>query len=157
MHTVIHIVNKWLPKSGSDKTPYELWIGRSTNFKHFRVFGSGCYIKRDDRNIGKFDSRVDEGIFVGYSSKIKAYKCYNIRLSKVVESINVNIDESSLPRARKEDYDEQEEEEMIQEEEEEEEEEKKEEEQQEENQPEATQEEAQQKDNQHDVKTPPKN
>ena len=75
----------------------------------FRVFGSKSYIKRDDRKIRKFDSCVDEGIFFGYSSKRKAYKCYNLRLSKVVESINVKIDESSLPMARKEDSDEQEE------------------------------------------------
>jgi hypothetical protein len=27
-------------KSNSDKTPYELWKGRPTNVKNFRVFGS---------------------------------------------------------------------------------------------------------------------
>ena len=113
-------MKRGLLRSGSDKTPYELWIGRSVNVKHFRIFGSRCYIKRDDRKIRKFDSRVDECIFVGYSSKRKAYKCYNLRLSKVVESINVNIDESSLSMTRKEDSDEHEEEEMIHEEEEEE-------------------------------------
>jgi len=41
----------------------------------------------------KFDSRVEKGILVGYSSTRKAYKCYNIRLNKFVESINVTIDE----------------------------------------------------------------
>ena len=43
---------------------------------------------------GKFYSRVDASIVVGYSSKRKAYKCYNLRLGKIVETINVNIDES---------------------------------------------------------------
>ena len=96
VHTSIHIINRGFLRSGSDKTTYELWMDKTTNVKHFRIFGSRCYIKRDDEKIGKFDSRVDEGIFVGYSSKIKADKCYNLRLSKVVESINLNIDESSL-------------------------------------------------------------
>jgi hypothetical protein len=37
---------------------------------------------------------VDKGVLVGYSSTRKSYKCYNLRLNKVVESINVTIDET---------------------------------------------------------------
>jgi hypothetical protein len=44
--------------------------------------------------MGKFDSRVDKGVLVGYSSTRKAYKCYNMRLQKVVKRINVTIDET---------------------------------------------------------------
>ena len=73
---------------------------RAATVQHFRIFGSKCYIKRDDKKIGKFDSRVDEGIFVGYSSKRKAYKCYNLRLDKVIESINVKIVEGRLTSSR---------------------------------------------------------
>ena len=87
--------------------------GRSANVKHFRIFESRCYIKRDDGNIEKFDSRVDEGIFVGYSSKRKAYKCYNLRLGKVVETINVKIDESISSPDRQEGSDEPDEGEII--------------------------------------------
>lgn len=43
--------------------------------------------------MGKFDSRVDEGIFVGYSHKIKACICYNQRWKQIVESINFTFDE----------------------------------------------------------------
>jgi hypothetical protein len=32
---------------------------------------------------------------------MKAYKCYNLRLNKVVESINVTIDETGRPNQRK--------------------------------------------------------
>jgi hypothetical protein len=84
MHTSIHILNKGLIKSNIDKTPYELCKGILTNVNHFKVFGSECYIKREDKKIAKFDSRVDEGIFVGYSCKIKAYKCYNIRINNII-------------------------------------------------------------------------
>ena len=42
----------------------------------------------------KFDSHVDKGVLVGYSSTRKAYKCYNLRLNKVMELINVTIDET---------------------------------------------------------------
>ena len=60
--------------------------------KYFKIFGSKCYILKDDRN-GKFDAKSDEGIFLGYSTRIKAYKCLNINTNKVVESANVNFDE----------------------------------------------------------------
>ena len=116
VHTSIHIMNRGLLRNDSDKTPYELWTRRSANVKHFRIFKSICYIKRDDGKIGKFDSQVDEGIFVGYSSKRKAYKCYNLRLGKVVETINVKIDESILSPVRQENIDEHDEGEIIQEE-----------------------------------------
>jgi hypothetical protein len=45
-------------RSNNDKTPYELWKGRPTNVKKFRVFGRKRYIKREDNKIGKFDSWV---------------------------------------------------------------------------------------------------
>jgi hypothetical protein len=102
VHTTIHIQNKVMLRNNTDKTPYELWKGRPTNVKHFRVFGSKCYIKREDGRMGKFDSRVDKGILVGYSSTRKSYKCYNLRLNKVVESINVTIDEIGRPESKEE-------------------------------------------------------
>jgi transposase InsO family protein len=102
VHTTVHIQNRVMLRNNTDKTPYELWKGRPTNVKHFRVFGSKCYIKREDGRMGKFDSRVDKGILVGYSSTRKAYKCYNLRLNKVVESINVTIDETGRPESKEE-------------------------------------------------------
>jgi hypothetical protein len=94
VHTKVHIQNKGTIKSNNDKNPYELWKGRQANVKHFRVFGSKCYIKREDGKMRKFDSRVDKGILVGYSIKRKAYKLFNIRHNKIVERINVTIDET---------------------------------------------------------------
>jgi hypothetical protein len=94
VHTMVHIQNKVILRNNTDKTPYELLKGRPTNVKHFIVFGSKCYIKREDGRMRKFDSRVDKGVLFGYSSERKEYKCYNMRLKKVVESINVTIDET---------------------------------------------------------------
>jgi hypothetical protein len=102
VHTTIYIQNRVILRNNTDKTPYEIWKGRPTNVKHFRVFGSKCYIKREDGRMGNFDSRVDKWIFVGYSSTRKAYKFYNIILNKVVESINVTIDETGRPKSKEE-------------------------------------------------------
>ena len=43
---------------------------------------------------------MDKGVLVGYSSTMKAYKCYNLRLNKVVERINVTIDETGRPKSK---------------------------------------------------------
>jgi hypothetical protein len=83
VHTVVHIQNRVMLRKNTDKTPYELWKGRLENVKHFRVFGRKCHIKREDGKMGKFDSRVDKGVLVGYSSTRKSYKSYNLRLNKV--------------------------------------------------------------------------
>jgi hypothetical protein len=89
-------------RNNTDKTSYELWKGRPTNINHFRVFGSKCYIKREDDRMRKFESHVDKGVLVGYSITRKTYKCYNLRLNKVVESINVTIDEIGRQQLKEE-------------------------------------------------------
>ena len=52
--------------------------------------------------MGKFDSHVNKGVLFGYSSTRKSYKCYNLRLNKIVESINVTIDETGRPKSNEE-------------------------------------------------------
>jgi hypothetical protein len=46
VHKSIHIQNIVMLGNNNDKTPHEIWKARPTNVKHFRVFGSKCYIKR---------------------------------------------------------------------------------------------------------------
>jgi hypothetical protein len=52
--------------------------------------------------MGNFDSRVENEVLVGYSSTRKAYKCYNLRLKKVVESINVTINKTGRLESKEE-------------------------------------------------------
>jgi hypothetical protein len=49
--------------------------------------------KNLDNNLGKFDAISDEGIFLGYDPNKKAYRCFNFRLHKVVDSEDVKVDE----------------------------------------------------------------
>ena len=73
VNTACHTVNRVYFRPGTKKTPYELWKSRKPNVKYFRIFGSTCFILKDRENVGKFDSRSDEGIFLGYSFTSKAY------------------------------------------------------------------------------------
>jgi hypothetical protein len=93
IHTTIHVLNKAHLRPQSDKTPYELWYGRPASIKHFKVFGSKCYIKNNDENLGKYDGRADEGIFLGYAKNSKGYRCYNKRLHKMVDCIDIKVNE----------------------------------------------------------------
>jgi hypothetical protein len=102
VHATVHIQNRVMLRNNTNKTPYNLWKGRPTNVNHFIVFGRKCYIKRKDGRMGKFDSHVEKGVLVGYSSTRKAYKSYNLRLKKVVESINITTDETCRHKLREE-------------------------------------------------------
>ena len=75
IYTVVYILNRGQVMVNNDKTPYELWYGRPASVKYFKVFGSKCYIKRNENDLGKFESITNEGIFLGYSSTKKAYRC----------------------------------------------------------------------------------
>ena len=89
------MINRVYFRPSTKNTPYELWKGRKSNVKYFIIFGSTCFIFKDIENVGKFDSRSDEGIFLGYFSTSKAYQVYNKRTMKVMETVNFVIDESS--------------------------------------------------------------
>ena len=79
-------------KKDTNKTPYELWYGYKPNVSYLKVFGSKCYILKEYRK-GKFDLKSNEGIFLGYSCKSKAYKCSNLSTHNIIESAHVRIDE----------------------------------------------------------------
>ena len=76
VNTTVYTMNKVQIRKGMRKIPYKLQFGHSPLVKYFRIFGRKFYKKRDD-DIGKFDPRSDEGMFLGYSLKSKAYRCFN--------------------------------------------------------------------------------
>lgn len=91
VNTACHTVNRVYLRPNTNKTPYELWMGKKPNLSYFRVFGSPCYILRDRELLGKFDIRSDEGIFLGYSQHSRAFRVFNLSSPKVMESFNVVI------------------------------------------------------------------
>ena len=49
------------------KTPYEMVKGKKPSVKHLQVFGCKCFVLgTHPEQLGKFDTKADEGIFVGY-------------------------------------------------------------------------------------------
>ena len=78
------------------KTPYELWNDRKPNISYFRAFGCVCFVHNNGKdNLGKFDSKANEAIFLGYSTTSKAYHVFNKRTLVVEESVHVAFDETN--------------------------------------------------------------
>nr|GEY38179.1 hypothetical protein [Tanacetum cinerariifolium] len=59
------------------------------------VFGALCYPKNDREDIGKLSAKGDIGFFIGYSVDSCAYRVYNRRTKKIIETMNVSFDELS--------------------------------------------------------------
>nr|GEX87263.1 reverse transcriptase domain-containing protein [Tanacetum cinerariifolium] len=76
-----------------EKTPYHIINDRKPSVKFFHIFGSVCYIVRDGENLDKMKEKGDECIFVGYSTRSRAYRVLNKRTRVIMESIHVNFDE----------------------------------------------------------------
>nr|GFA20336.1 retrovirus-related Pol polyprotein from transposon TNT 1-94 [Tanacetum cinerariifolium] len=78
-----------------NKTPYELINGQKPNISFLHVFGALCYPKNDLEDIGKLGAKCDIGFFIGYFADSCAYRIYNRRTKKIIETMNVSFDELS--------------------------------------------------------------
>nr|GFD34454.1 retrovirus-related Pol polyprotein from transposon TNT 1-94 [Tanacetum cinerariifolium] len=76
-----------------NKTPYELINGRKSDISFLHVFGALCYPKNDREDIGKLGAKGDIGFFIGYLVDSCAYRIYNLRTKKIMETMNVSFDE----------------------------------------------------------------
>ncbi|KAI3735152.1 hypothetical protein L6452_14640 [Arctium lappa] len=93
VNTTCFTKNRSIIVKRHNKTSYEVFYGRKPNISFLHVFGCVCFILNDREHLGKFDPKVDEGIFIGYSSSSKAYRVYNIRRKCIDESIHVKFDD----------------------------------------------------------------
>nr|GFB59920.1 retrovirus-related Pol polyprotein from transposon TNT 1-94 [Tanacetum cinerariifolium] len=75
------------------KTPYELMHGKQPDLSYFHMFGARCYPTNDGENVGMLQPKADIGIFIGYAPTKKAFRIYNRRTRRIVETIHVDFDE----------------------------------------------------------------
>nr|GEW32270.1 retrovirus-related Pol polyprotein from transposon TNT 1-94 [Tanacetum cinerariifolium] len=94
--TVCYTQNRSIIHRHSNKTPYELIQDRKPDISYLHVFGALCYPKNDHEDIGKLGAKGDIGFFIRYSANYVAYRLYNQRTKKIIETINVTFDELSV-------------------------------------------------------------
>ncbi|GJY49427.1 retrovirus-related pol polyprotein from transposon TNT 1-94 [Tanacetum coccineum] len=91
--TACYTQNRSIIHRRFDKTPYELINGKKPYIFFLHVFGALCYPKNDREDIGKLGAKGDIGFFIGYSVNSYAYRVYNRRTKKIMETMNVTFDE----------------------------------------------------------------
>ncbi|GKA95993.1 retrovirus-related pol polyprotein from transposon TNT 1-94, partial [Tanacetum coccineum] len=94
--TACYTQNRSIIHRRFNKTPYELINGRKPDISFLHVFGALCYPKNDREDIGKLGAKGDIGFFIGYSANSCAYRVYNRRTKKIMETMNVTFDELSV-------------------------------------------------------------
>ncbi|GKC80370.1 retrovirus-related pol polyprotein from transposon TNT 1-94, partial [Tanacetum coccineum] len=77
----------------SRQKPYELLQDKPPDLSFFHVFGALCYPTNNSGNLGKLQPKADIGIFIGYAPTKKAFRIYNRRTRRIIETIHVDFDE----------------------------------------------------------------
>ncbi|GJZ93144.1 hypothetical protein Tco_0665209 [Tanacetum coccineum] len=91
VNTACYVQNRVLVNKSQNKTPYELFNGRSPAIGFLRPFGCHVMILNTLDHLGKFDAKGDEGYFVGYSLNSKAFRVFNKRTKKIEENLHVDF------------------------------------------------------------------
>ncbi|GKD00494.1 putative ribonuclease H-like domain-containing protein [Tanacetum coccineum] len=91
--TACYTQNRSIIRIRHGKTPYELLHDKIPDLSFFYVFGTLCYATNDIENLGKLQPKADIGIFIGYAPIKKAFRIYNRRTRRIIETIHVDFDE----------------------------------------------------------------
>ncbi|GJW24056.1 retrovirus-related pol polyprotein from transposon TNT 1-94 [Tanacetum coccineum] len=90
--TACYTQNRSIIRLRHSKTPYELLHEKLSDLSFFHVVGALCYPTNDSENLGKLQPKADIGIFIGYAPTMKAFRIYNRRTRRIIETIHVDFD-----------------------------------------------------------------
>ena len=93
VNTACYVQNRVQVVKCQGKTPYELFHKRKPLISFLKSFGCPCSILNTKTHLGKFDSKAEDGFFVGYSTQSKAYRVFNNSSRIIEESANVSFNE----------------------------------------------------------------
>ncbi|KAJ9544616.1 hypothetical protein OSB04_024323 [Centaurea solstitialis] len=93
VNTACYVQNRVHVVKSKGKTPYELFKNKKPFIGFFVPFGCPCSILNTKTHLGKFDSKSDDGFFVGYSIQSKAVRVFNTVSRTIEESDNVKFNE----------------------------------------------------------------
>ncbi|GJV76409.1 retrovirus-related pol polyprotein from transposon TNT 1-94 [Tanacetum coccineum] len=87
-------INPLLSTHTYNKTPYEAeFKKKKTQYSIIHVSLDPLLSTKIDDDLGKMKSKVDIGIFIGYSESSRGFDIYNRRTKKIMETIHVKFDE----------------------------------------------------------------
>nr|GEX28418.1 putative ribonuclease H-like domain-containing protein [Tanacetum cinerariifolium] len=91
VNTTCYVQNRVLVNKSHNKTPYELFNGRSHAIGFLKPFGCHVMILNTSDHLGKFKEKGDEGYFIRYSMSSKAFRVFNKRTRRVEENLHVEF------------------------------------------------------------------
>nr|GEU59820.1 hypothetical protein [Tanacetum cinerariifolium] len=91
VNTACYVQNRVLVNKSQNKTPYELFNGRTPSIGFLKPFGCHVMILNTLDNLGKFEGKGDEGYFIRYSMSSKAFRVFNKRTRRVEENLHVEF------------------------------------------------------------------
>ncbi|GJZ10750.1 ribonuclease H-like domain-containing protein [Tanacetum coccineum] len=95
INNACYVQNRVLVVKPQNKTPYELFHCRIPTLSFMRPFRCPVAILNTIDHLGKFDGKIDEGFFVGYSLNSKAFRVFNSRTRIVEENLHIRFSEST--------------------------------------------------------------
>nr|GEU95167.1 ribonuclease H-like domain-containing protein [Tanacetum cinerariifolium] len=95
VNTACHVQNRVLVVKPHNKTPYELFHGRTPTLSFMRPFGCLVTILNTIDHLGKFDGKADEGFFIGYSLNSKAFRVFNSKTRIMEENLHIRFSKST--------------------------------------------------------------
>ncbi|GKA85888.1 retrovirus-related pol polyprotein from transposon TNT 1-94, partial [Tanacetum coccineum] len=94
-HCMLH-PKSFMIRRRHGKIPYELLHNKPPDLSYLHVFGALCYPTNDSENLGKLQPKADIVIFIGYAPRKKAFRIYNRRTRRIIETIHVDFDELTV-------------------------------------------------------------
>ena len=85
LETAAFTLNR-VPSKSIDKTPHEMWTGKSPSLSFLKIWGCEAFVKR--LMSDKLTPKSDKCIFVGYSRETLGYSFYNREENKVFVARN---------------------------------------------------------------------
>nr|GEV64511.1 putative ribonuclease H-like domain-containing protein [Tanacetum cinerariifolium] len=95
VNNACYVQNRVLVVKPHNKTPYELFHGRTPTLSFMRPFRCPVTILNTLDHLGKFNGKADEGFFVGYSLNSKAFRVFNNRTKIVKEKLHIRFSENT--------------------------------------------------------------
>nr|GEX19077.1 hypothetical protein [Tanacetum cinerariifolium] len=95
INTTCYVQNSVLVVKPHNNTPCELFHSRTPTLSFMRPFRCLVTIFNTIDHLGKFDSKVDKGFFVGYSLNSKTFRVFNSRTRIVEENLHIRFSKST--------------------------------------------------------------
>ena len=85
METAAFILNR-VPSKAVEKTPYEIWTGKTPSLSFLKIWGCKAYMKCQISD--KLALKSNKCLFMGYPKETKGYYFYNASENKVFVARN---------------------------------------------------------------------